>query len=96
MQDIRIETKLYSPNPARRVTANTTEGVVSKCHQGVLSNARPDAHNTIDQSYPMWKLLIGSSGELMLGSVLTLQPNFTAPIRHAIIPRSFTAAVATG
>ena len=96
MQDIRIETKVYSPKPAARVTANTTEEVVSKCHQGVLSNAQPDAHNTIDQSYPMWELLTGSGGELMPGSVRMLQPNFTAPIRHAIIPRSFTAAVATG
>ena len=90
MQDIRIDTKLYSPKRAARVTANTIEEVVSKCHQGVLSNARPDAHYTIDQSFPMWKLLTGSSGELMLGSILTLQ------LRHAIIPRSFTAAMETG
>ena len=66
------------------------------CHEGVLSGAQPDAHNTIDPSSSTWDLLTTARGELSLASIPTLQPNFTAPMRAAIVPRSYKAAVASG
>ena len=86
MQDIDVRCHLHHPNPARRLAANNTEDVVSQCHEGIQSGAQPDPHNTIDSSYAMWELLTGGT-ELRLSSILTFQPNLTAPMRRVPVPR---------
>ena len=96
MQDIDKDCKLYWPNPAGKITADITEKVLSMCHEGVLSGAQPDAHNTIDPSSSTWDLLTTARGELSLASIPTLQPNFTAPMRAAIVPRQYKAAAQCG
>ena len=80
----------------RKDSANILDEVVSLCHEGILSSAQPDAHNTIDPSSSTWAWLTTAHGELSLASIPTLQQNFTAPMRAAIVPRTYKAAISCG
>ena len=86
---------MYRPNPARRLTANSIGDVLTQCHKGVDSGVQPNPHNTIDSFYAMWELLTGGKA-LKFSNIPTLQPNWTAPMRRVVMPRSFTAAMACG
>ena len=96
MQDINVHDKVYWPQPTGKIAANVIDQVVSLCHEGILSGAQPDAHNTIDPSSSTWDWLTTAHGELSLASIPTLQPNITAPVRAAIVPRTFRAALSCG
>ena len=93
MSDIDPENHLYRPKPMRRLAANMIEIVVDKCLEDVKPGAVPDAHHTITQDHRIWDLLTDFGTELKLSAIPGLETHFDMRL---IIPRTFSAAVASG
>ena len=93
MIDINKDDPVYRPKPKRRLVANNTESVVAQCVQTVKTSARPDVHHVIEERDHAWDLITDSGTELKISGIPGLSIHFD---RTRIIPRTFSAALASG
>lgn len=93
MIDINQDDPLYRPKPRRRLVANHIESLVAQCVETVKTSAQPDVHHVIEERHRAWDLIIDSGTELRISGIPGLRIYFD---RTRIIPRTFSAALASG